>query len=140
MAVGVAVGVLVGVRVGVDVAGAGVDDKRGIPSGQDANAFQFDYAIRRYQVVQEERGRISFRVVKGGRFSDEILAEVLATFREHLGRDMRIDVEFVEDVAMVRIGKIMGSVSRLGIDFQTGGLSPVKGAAPAQGAGSKAAE
>ncbi len=101
---------------------------------------ELDYAIRRYQVVQEERGRISFRVVKGGRFSEEILAEVLATFREHLGRDMRIDVEFVEDVAMVRTGKIMGSVSRLGIDFQTGGLSPVKGAAPAQGAGSKAAE
>lgn len=89
---------------------------------------ELDYAIRRYQVVQEERGRISFRVVKGGRFSEEILAEVLATFREHLGRDMRIDVEFVEDVEMVRTGKIMGSVSRLGIDFQADGLSPARAA------------
>lgn len=92
---------------------------------------ELDYAIRRYQVVQEERGRITFRVVKGGRFSDEILAEVLATFRAHLGRDMRIDVEFAEDVEMVRTGKIMGSVSRLGIDFQAGGLSPAAAAAGA---------
>lgn len=87
---------------------------------------ELDYAIRRYQVVQEERGRITFRVVKGGRFSEEILEEVLSTFRQHLGKDMRIDVQFVEDVEMVRTGKIMGSVSRLGIDFQAGGLSPVQ--------------
>jgi phenylacetate-CoA ligase len=88
---------------------------------------ELDYAIRRYQVVQEERGRLSFRVVKGGRYSEEILAEVLAKFREHLGKDMRIDVEIVEDVAMVRTGKIMGSISKLGIDFQAGGLSRAKG-------------
>jgi len=87
---------------------------------------EFDYAIRRFQVIQEERGRLTFRIVKGGRFSEEILQEVLATFRDHLGRDMRIDVEHVEDVAMVRTGKIMGSISRLGIDFQAGGLSPVR--------------
>lgn len=86
---------------------------------------ELDYAIRRFQVVQTERGRITFRVVKGGRYSDDILQEVLATFRDHLGRDMIIDVEHVEDVQMVRTGKIMGSVSKLPIDFQAGGLSPV---------------
>lgn len=86
---------------------------------------ELDYAIRRFQVVQTERGRITFRVVKGGRYSEDILQEVLATFREHLGKDMIIDVEHVADVEMVRTGKIMGSVSRLSIDFQSGGLSPV---------------
>lgn len=86
---------------------------------------ELDYAIRRFQVIQEERGRIRFRVVKGGRYSDDILQEVLATFRDHLGKDMRIDVEHVDDVEMVRTGKIMMSVSKLGIDFQAGGLSPV---------------
>ncbi|MBK8251381.1 MAG: glycosyltransferase [Polyangiaceae bacterium] len=88
---------------------------------------ELDYAIRRYQVVQEEPGKITFRVVKGGRYSEEILQEVLATFRAHLGRDMKIDVEHVADVEMVRTGKIMGSISKLGIDFQTGGLTKVAG-------------
>jgi hypothetical protein len=54
----------------------------------------------------------------GGRFSEDVLAEVLATFRRHLGERMRIDVEFVDDVAMIRTGKRLASVSRLGVDFQ----------------------
>jgi phenylacetate-CoA ligase len=79
---------------------------------------EFDYAIKKFQVVQEERDALTFRVVKGGRFSEDILQEVLATFREYLGEKMRIDVEFVDEVAMVRTGKRLASVSRLGIDFQ----------------------
>ncbi|MEZ4307522.1 MAG: DUF362 domain-containing protein [Polyangiaceae bacterium] len=60
-------------------------------------------------------------MVTGGRFSEDVLGEVLSTFRAHLGQSMQIDVEMVSDVEMVRTGKIMGSVSKLGIDFQAGG-------------------
>jgi phenylacetate-CoA ligase len=61
---------------------------------------------------------MSFKVVKGSRFSNDILEQVLATFRQYLGDSMRIDVEFVDDVAMVRTGKRLASVSRLPVDFQ----------------------
>ncbi len=47
-----------------------------------------------------------------------MLEHVLHTFREYLGERMKIDVEFVDEVAMVRTGKRLASVSRLGIDFQ----------------------
>jgi phenylacetate-CoA ligase len=57
-------------------------------------------------------------VVKGGRYSDEVLAEILATFREYLGPDLEIEVEFVDSVEMVRTGKRLASVSRLNVDFQ----------------------
>jgi phenylacetate-CoA ligase len=80
---------------------------------------EFDHAIQRFQVVQERRNALTFRVVKGGRYSDDVLEEVLTTFRKHLGEDMQIDVEFVENVEMVRTGKRLVSVSKLGIDFQT---------------------
>lgn len=79
---------------------------------------EYDHAIKRFQVIQEERDAMTFRVVKGGRFSDDVLAEVLHTFRQYLGERMRIDVEFVDEVAMVRTGKRLASVSRLGVDFQ----------------------
>ncbi|WP_050436295.1 glycosyltransferase [Chondromyces crocatus] len=79
---------------------------------------ELDHAIKAFQVIQEVPGAITFRVVKGGRFSREVLEEVLATFRRHLGERMRIEVEFVDEVAMVRTGKRVASVSRLGIDFQ----------------------
>jgi phenylacetate-coenzyme A ligase PaaK-like adenylate-forming protein/glycosyltransferase involved in cell wall biosynthesis len=81
---------------------------------------EYDHAIRRFQVVQEKPSAIVFRVVKGGRYSDEVLAEILAAFRKYLGDDMRIDVEFVDQVEMIRTGKRLGSVSRLAIDFQAG--------------------
>jgi phenylacetate-CoA ligase len=78
----------------------------------------FDHAIQRYQVVQEVPGGITFRVVKGGRYSDDVLQEVLATFRKYLGQRLRIDVEFVDGIEMVRTGKHLATVSRLPVDFQ----------------------
>jgi phenylacetate-CoA ligase len=89
---------------------------------------EFDHAIQKFQVVQERRGAITFNVVKGGRFSDDVLAEVLATFRRHLGDDMQIDVRFVDNVEMVRTGKRLASVSHLKVDFQKDAPEQVPGA------------
>lgn len=82
---------------------------------------EFDHAIQRFQVVQDRPGALTFRVVKGGRFSEDVLDEVLATFRRYLGDDLRIDVEFVDDIALVRTGKHVASVSHLPVDFQRAG-------------------
>jgi phenylacetate-CoA ligase len=78
----------------------------------------YDHCIRQFQIVQTERGAISFNVVKGKRFSDESMNEVLAILKKFLGDDMRIDVEFQENIDMVRTGKRLATVSKLGIDFQ----------------------
>jgi phenylacetate-CoA ligase len=79
---------------------------------------EFDYAIKRFQVIQEERDAITFRMVKGGRFSQQVLDEVIATFRQYLGADMRIEVDFVDEIALIRTGKHLASISRLNVDFQ----------------------
>jgi phenylacetate-CoA ligase len=79
---------------------------------------ELDYAFKRFQVVQEERGAMKFNIVKGSRFSQQVLDEVLATFRQHLGERMRIDVEFVDEIALIRTGKHLAAVSRLNVDFQ----------------------
>jgi phenylacetate-CoA ligase len=78
----------------------------------------YDHAIRQFQIVQEERGSIVFKVVKGKRYTDETLAEVLGVLHRFLGEDLKIHVEVVENVDMVRTGKRLATVSRLGIDFQ----------------------
>jgi phenylacetate-CoA ligase len=87
---------------------------------------EYDYAIRRFQVVQAVSGVIDFRVVKGRRFSQDVLDEVLATFRRHLGERTRIEVEFVDDVELIHTGKRLVSVSRLPIDFQSPGARLVR--------------
>ena len=78
----------------------------------------YDHAIRQFQVVQTTRGAITLRVAKGKRFSDDTLQEVLELLRQYLGEDMQITVEFVDNVEMVRTGKRLATVSKLGIDFQ----------------------
>ncbi len=78
----------------------------------------FDHAIARYQVVQERPAHVTLRVVKAGRFSAEVLEEILSTLRRYLGEDMAIDVELVDKVEMVPTGKRLATVSRLPIDFQ----------------------
>ena len=78
----------------------------------------YDHCIRQFQIVQTERGAITLHVVKGKRFAEETMAEVLVTLRRFLGDDMRIDVEFQENIEMVRTGKRLATVSKLGIDFQ----------------------
>jgi phenylacetate-CoA ligase len=79
---------------------------------------EFDYAFQRFQVVQEKPGAITFRVVKGGRFSQEVLDQVLTEFRKYLGERLQIEVEFVDEIALVRTGKHLAAVSKLPVDFQ----------------------
>ncbi|HYQ28188.1 MAG TPA: glycosyltransferase [Polyangiaceae bacterium] len=79
---------------------------------------EFDYAISRFQVVQEEVGAIKFRVVKAPRYSDETLDSIKALIRRYLGEGLRIDVVFEDNIEMVRTGKHLASVSKLPIDFQ----------------------
>ncbi len=88
---------------------------------------EYDYAIKRFQVVQEESGAIRFFVVKGSRYSDDTLDEVKTLIRRFLGDELRIDVEFVDNVEMVRTGKRLASVSKLPIDFQKRGLKTATG-------------
>jgi phenylacetate-CoA ligase len=95
---------------------------RWVPGTFFAHALkEYDYAIRQFQIVQEEQGAIRFRVAKGTRYSDDVLDQCKALIRQYLGHDLRIDVEFVDGIEMVRTGKRLASVSKLKVDFQRSG-------------------
>ena len=95
----------------------------------------YDYAIKQFQVYQERFGAIELRIVKGGRFSQGVLDQILGQLHDYLGRDLVIDVEFVDSLALVRTGKFQHSVSNLRFDFQTLSVAPVEAAATATGNG-----
>lgn len=78
----------------------------------------YAHAIRHFQVLQEERGAIILKIVKGERYTDQSLNEVLAILQRFLGARMRIEVDFVDTIPMVRTGKRLAAVSKLRIDFQ----------------------
>ena len=86
----------------------------------------YDHVVRQYQVVQEQRGAIRLRIVRGSRFSTEQFDEILALMREYLGAGMRIDVEFTERIEMVRTGKHRSTVSALDLDLQAGDVEVLR--------------
>jgi len=90
-----------------------------VPGTFFAHLFKdYDYVVRQYQVVQESLGSIKLKVIKASAFNDEAFEEVLSELRKFLGADMRIDVEFVDNIPMVRTGKRQGSISTIKMDFQ----------------------
>jgi phenylacetate-CoA ligase len=79
----------------------------------------YDYLVRQYQVVQEERGAIILKVVKGSRFAPDLFErEILSVLRQYLGEETRIDVQFVDLIPLVRTGKRQAVISKLSLDFQ----------------------
>ncbi|MFC2162115.1 glycosyltransferase [Candidatus Altiarchaeota archaeon] len=76
--------------------------------------------VRKYQIIQEDFGQISFSVVKGSRFTEQSFEKILSILGKQLGEGVNIQVKFVDNIKMVRTGKHMAVSSRLKIDFQDG--------------------
>ena len=101
-------------------------DARYVPGTFFAHALkEFDYAIRRFVVVQDTPGEIQLKIVKAGRFSSGALDEALSLIRKYLGDDLKIRVHFIESVELTATGKHMAVVSKLPVDFQKVGSAVV---------------
>lgn len=93
-----------------------------VPGTFFAHLFKdFDHLVAQYQVVQEQRGAITLKIVKAPRFNDEGFAEVLKHLHHFLGADMKITIEYVDLIPLGRTGKRQGAISKLGVDFQNMG-------------------
>jgi phenylacetate-CoA ligase len=102
-----------------------------VPGTFFAHLFKdYDHAIRQYQVRQDALGSITLRVIKALRFDEATFQELLGQLRKYLGQDMKIDVEFVDRIEMVRTGKHQGSISNLALDLQDRSRSPTREPAP----------
>ena len=79
----------------------------------------YEYLVKQYQVIQEERGALVLKVVKGARFAPDLFErEILRVLRQYLGEETRIDVQFVDLIPLVRTGKRQAVISKLSLDFQ----------------------
>jgi phenylacetate-CoA ligase len=98
-----------------------------LPSALFLHFFkEHEYAIRHFQVHQETPGEFTLKIVKGRQFTDAALREILDELFEYTGTQTRIDVEFVDEIPMVRTGKRSPVVSTVGQDFQEVSSSGVR--------------
>jgi phenylacetate-CoA ligase len=77
----------------------------------------YDFAVRQFQVIQERHGALRLGIVKGLRYSDEVLEEILGVLRRYVGARMEIEVEFVDAIPLTRAGKRLSCISRLPVEL-----------------------
>lgn len=75
--------------------------------------FKHDSAVRQYQIVQERFGELLIKLVKANLFTDDVLKEILKDIKEHMGDDLNIEVEFVNEIPLGRTGKRQHCISYL---------------------------
>jgi phenylacetate-CoA ligase len=88
-----------------------------IPGTFFARLFaDYDYAIRQFQVVQSELGKITLKIVKANRYTDNVLEKVMAEIKKHLSDTIQVSIEFVDVIPLGRTGKRHHSMSTLDLD------------------------
>jgi phenylacetate-CoA ligase len=78
----------------------------------ESNAF----CVSQYQVVQEKRNRIAFKVVKGKKFDPDTLSrikETLEAFFNKLEEDIEIYIQLVDEIPKERTGKSRVLISKI---------------------------
>ncbi|MEK9131667.1 MAG: glycosyltransferase [Patescibacteria group bacterium] len=95
---------------------------RYIPGTFFAHFFKdYDHIIRQYQVSQEEVGKLNLKIIKAHRFNEESITEIVKKLKDFLGQETYIELEYVDQIKMVRTGKHQGSISKVKFDFQKEG-------------------
>lgn len=91
-----------------------------LPGAFFAHFFkEYDTIVNQFQVVQGEADSFTLKIVKGSHWSQEPWQACLKHLHEYVGDDIRIDVEFVDQIPLLRTGKRTPVVSTLKVDFQS---------------------
>jgi phenylacetate-CoA ligase len=87
---------------------------RYVPGTYFAHFFkEYEHAVARYQVVQEERARLVVNLVRRSRFTPHTEAQLRRALADTLGHDMRIEFRYVDAVPLGRTGKAQAVVCRI---------------------------
>jgi phenylacetate-CoA ligase len=87
---------------------------RYVPATFFAHFFkEYEYAVLRYQVVQEARDRITVRVVRKSRFTASVEERIRRELHDVLGADMTLGFDFVDVIPLGRTGKVQTCICQI---------------------------
>lgn len=69
--------------------------------------------IRQIQFIQNEIGSLTINLVKAPEWTAAIMTELMARIRRYLGEDIRLKIEFKDQIQLERSGKYRFSISTL---------------------------
>jgi phenylacetate-CoA ligase len=78
----------------------------------------YDYMIKQYQVIQNDKGKITLTIIKAPRFDTRNFETCLTLLKTYLGINTIISLNFVDTIPLIKTGKHQSVISTLKIDFQ----------------------
>jgi phenylacetate-CoA ligase len=74
---------------------------------------EYEYAVARYQIVQEARDRIDVRIIRRSRFTQATEDDIRRALARVLGPEMAIRMEFVDRLPLGDTGKAQSCISKI---------------------------
>ena len=78
----------------------------------------YETDIRFFQIEQSKKGEFNLKVVKNETFTDKSMRSIIEQLREYVG-ETTIEVQYVDEIPLVRTGKRSPVISSVADDFQT---------------------
>jgi phenylacetate-CoA ligase len=69
------------------------------------------------QIIQKTSNELVVKIIKGTEYSDKDEANLIAAFRERLGDQIRIIIEYVEEIERTSTGKFRWVISNIPVQF-----------------------
>jgi phenylacetate-CoA ligase len=88
-------------------------DGRMISPSVLTHPFKPMHNIEKSQIIQEEMNHIIIKIVKRPGYSENDTQTLLASFKERVGNDMDIMIEFVDDIPTTKSGKFRWVISKV---------------------------
>lgn len=91
---------------------------RWLPGTFFAHFFKdYDNIVLHFQIIQEDRNSFGLKIVKGSQWNQKDWEELITDLRHYVG-GTQIQIEFVENIPLLKTGKRTPVISHLKIDFQ----------------------
>jgi phenylacetate-CoA ligase len=78
----------------------------------------YEEQIQFFQIHQREAGTFTLKVVKGTLWTQEAFDEVIKKLSKHVGYETDVEIDFVDEIPMLKTGKRSPVVSEVNYDFQ----------------------
>ena len=78
----------------------------------------FEFIVQQYQVIQTKVDVIDIKIVKALRFEENLFNKLIDTISNTLGKQTKININFVKNIPLIKTGKQTTVLSKIPIEFQ----------------------
>jgi phenylacetate-CoA ligase len=92
-------------------------DGRYVSSSILTHPFKPMHNVAESQIIQEDREHIVIKIIKRAEYTDTDSRYLVEEMKKRVGSDMKIDIEFVDEIPRTKAGKFRWVISKVPLEF-----------------------